>query len=49
MSQSNKYIWPDNVVFETEAEKDFICKASRDKLLTKDTTYVKLSNTGRVK
>ena len=23
MSKSNSYIWPDNVFFETEADKDF--------------------------
>ena len=33
MSQSNKYIWPDNVVFEPEAEKDFAALDNSQRLV----------------
>ena len=33
MSQSNKYIWPDNVVFEPDAEKDFAALDNSQRLV----------------
>ena len=33
MSRSNKYVWPDNVVFEHEAEKDFAALDNAQRLV----------------
>ena len=33
MSRSNKFIWPDNVIFEPEAEKDFAALDNSQRLV----------------